>query len=48
MDGSVLAELSSLENVTIMPRTTIFGAYDGGTYGAAERVSDDVPLPAQL
>ena len=30
-----------------MPRTTIFGVYDGGTYGAAERVADDVPVPAE-
>jgi sarcosine oxidase subunit alpha len=37
--------LASLDNVTIMPRTTIFGVYDGGTYGAAERVADDVPVP---
>ena len=43
----VLAELASLDNVTIMPRTTIFGVYDGGTYGAAERVADDVPVPAE-
>ena len=43
----VLAELASLDNVTIMPRTTIYGVYDGGTYGAAERVADDVPVPAE-
>ena len=41
----VLAELAGLDSVTIMPRTTIFGVYDGGTYGAAERVADDVPVP---
>ena len=39
---AVLAELAGLDNVTIMPRTTIFGVYDGGTYGAAERVADGV------
>ena len=44
---AVLAELATLDNVTIMPRTTIFGVYDGGTYGAAERVADDVPVPAE-
>ena len=32
-DG-VLAELGAMRNVRIMPRTVIFGAYDGGTYGA--------------
>ena len=44
---AVLAELATLDNVTIMPRTTIFGVYDGGTYGAAQRVADDVPVPAE-
>ena len=44
---AVQAELTTLDNVTIMPRTTIFGVYDGGTYGAAERVADDVPVPAE-
>jgi heterotetrameric sarcosine oxidase alpha subunit len=38
-------ELASLPNVTVMPRTTIFGAYDGGTFGAIERVSDHLPVP---
>jgi sarcosine oxidase subunit alpha len=28
-----------------MRRTTIFGAYDGGTFGALERVSDHLPVP---
>ncbi len=40
------AELASLPNVTLMPRTTIFGAYDGGTYGAIERVGDHLAVPA--
>ena len=34
----VLAELGSLPNVRLMTRTTVVGAYDGGTYGALERV----------
>ena len=25
--------------------TTVFGAYDGGTYGALERVTDHLPAP---
>ena len=28
-----------------MARTTVFGVYDGGTYGALERVSDHLPAP---
>lgn len=41
-----LAELESLPDVRLMPRTTVFGAYDHGTYGAVERVSDHVPAPS--
>ena len=32
-------------NVRLMPRTTVFGVYDGATYGAVERVSDHLALP---
>ncbi len=35
---AVLAELGGLPNVRLMARTTVAGAYDGGTYGALERV----------
>ena len=38
-------ELSGLSNVTVMARTAVFGAYDGGTFGALERVSDHSPEP---
>jgi glycine cleavage system aminomethyltransferase T/NADPH-dependent 2,4-dienoyl-CoA reductase/sulfur reductase-like enzyme len=38
--------LAKLANVQIMPRTTVFGVYDGGTYGAIERVADHLPMPA--
>ncbi|MEO9780156.1 MAG: sarcosine oxidase subunit alpha family protein [Sedimentitalea sp.] len=34
----VVAELSAMPNVRLMPRTTVTGAYDQGTYGALERV----------
>ncbi|EYD76108.1 Sarcosine oxidase alpha subunit [Rubellimicrobium mesophilum DSM 19309] len=34
----VLEELREMPNVRLMPRTTVTGAYDGGTYGAVERV----------
>jgi sarcosine oxidase subunit alpha len=36
--ASVLAELAEMDNVRLMPRTTVTGAYDGGTFGALERV----------
>lgn len=35
-----LEELRQLPNVRLMKRTTIFGAYDHGIYGAIEKVSD--------
>ncbi|SPH18779.1 Sarcosine oxidase subunit alpha [Defluviimonas aquaemixtae] len=43
-DG-VLAELADLPNVRLMPRMTVTGAYDGGTYGALERVGLHVASP---
>ena len=39
------AELASLPNVRLLPRTTIVGAYDHGIYGAVERVSDHLAEP---
>ena len=36
--AGVLAELRALPNVRIMPRTTVTGVYDDGTYSALERV----------
>ncbi|WP_127114157.1 sarcosine oxidase subunit alpha family protein [Shimia sediminis] len=33
-----VAELSAMDNVRLMTRTTVTGAYDQGTYGALERV----------
>jgi len=54
MDGPAWAdaaavELATFPNVTSLPRTIVFGAYDGGEYGAVERVSDHLasPLPGQ-
>ena len=43
--ASVVAELGSLPNVRLMSRTTIIGAFDHGTYGAVERVSDHLHTP---
>lgn len=37
--GSVIAELSTMDNVRLMTHTTVTGVYDQGTYGALERVS---------
>ncbi|MDX2257528.1 MAG: 2Fe-2S iron-sulfur cluster-binding protein [Hyphomicrobiaceae bacterium] len=47
LDGvlETLAELSSDPRVRILPRTTVFGVYDGRTYGAVERVADHVAVP---
>jgi methylglutamate dehydrogenase subunit C len=39
------AELQSLPNVRIMTRTTIYGVYDHGIYGALERVNDHLATP---
>ncbi|AXI45945.1 sarcosine oxidase subunit alpha [Sulfitobacter sp. SK012] len=36
--ADIVAELASMDNVRLMTRTTVIGAYDGGTYGALERV----------
>jgi len=44
----VLAELATLPNVRLMPRTTVTGAYDGGTYGALERVGLHLADPGDL
>ena len=44
--AATVAELASLPNVRIMPRTTILGAFDHGIYGALERISDHVAVPA--
>ncbi|MFO1120755.1 MAG: sarcosine oxidase subunit alpha family protein [Hyphomicrobiales bacterium] len=41
-----IAELASLPNVTLMPRTTVFGWYDDNIFGAVERVNDHVLAPS--
>ena len=41
----VLAELRTLPDVHILGRTTVFGAFDDGVYGAVERVSDHLAVP---
>ncbi len=37
---AVAAELAAMDNVRVMPRTTVYGAYDHGIYGALERKTD--------
>ncbi|WP_300517745.1 sarcosine oxidase subunit alpha family protein [Aliiroseovarius sp.] len=44
----VLFELGQMDNVRLMPRTTVTGAYDGGTYGALERVGLHLENPDLL
>ncbi len=44
--SGAIAELAALPNVRLMLRTTIFGAYDSGAFGAVERVADHVAVPA--
>jgi heterotetrameric sarcosine oxidase alpha subunit len=41
----VADELASLPETRLMPRTTVFGVYDGNTFGALERVSDHLREP---
>ncbi len=36
----------AVPGVTYLPRTTVFGVYDGGTYGAVERLTDHLPYAA--
>ena len=43
--AGVLAELATMPNVRLMTRTSITGAYDGGTFGALERVGLHLARP---
>ena len=43
--AETLAELMSLPDVRLIARTTVFGAYDDGTFGALERVADHLARP---
>ncbi len=45
--ASALGELESLPEVRLMRRTTVFGAYDHGTYAAVERANDHLPQPPE-
>ncbi len=41
----IMDELAGLATVRIMTRTSVFGAYDGGTFGLIERLFDHVREP---
>ncbi len=41
--AQTVAELASMDNVRIMTRTSVYGAYDHGIYGALERCTDHLP-----
>lgn len=43
--AEVEAELESLPNVRVLNRTTVFGSFDHGIYGAVERVSEHLADP---
>ncbi len=43
--AGVVAELAAMPNVRLMPRTTVTGAYDGGTWSALERVGHHLAAP---
>jgi methylglutamate dehydrogenase subunit C len=40
-----IEELRSMPDVRLMPRTTVFGWYDGNVFGALERVNKHVASP---
>ncbi len=45
--AAVWAELASLPNVRLMPRTTVTGVHDGGTFAALERVGEHLAAPPE-
>lgn len=45
--AEVEAEFASLPNLRVMRRTTVWGAFDHGVYGAVERVADHLPTPGK-
>ncbi|MBM3604692.1 MAG: sarcosine oxidase subunit alpha family protein [Alphaproteobacteria bacterium] len=45
--AGIEAEFASLPNLRVMRRTTVWGAFDHGIYGAVERVSDHLAEPGK-
>ena len=43
--AGIVRDLAALPNVTLLPRTTAWGYYDGNTIAALERVTDHKPAP---
>ncbi|MEO9189757.1 MAG: sarcosine oxidase subunit alpha family protein, partial [Acetobacteraceae bacterium] len=43
--NAVASELAAMPSLRILPRTTVFGVYDSGTFGAVQRVSDHLAEP---
>ncbi len=43
--AGIVAALEALPEVTLLPRTTVFGWYDDNIFGAVERVADHKPVP---
>ncbi|WP_147124350.1 sarcosine oxidase subunit alpha family protein [Shimia ponticola] len=43
--AGVAADLGDMPNVRVMTRTTVTGAYDGGIFGALEKVGHHGPVP---
>ena len=41
--NDTLDELAHFPHVTLMPRSTVFGVFDHGTYGVLENLSDHLP-----
>ncbi len=41
--AATAAELNAMPNVRLMTRTSVYGAYDHGVYGALERMTDHLP-----
>ena len=46
--AQAITELRSMPDVRLFPRTTVFGVFDDGVYGAVERVNDHLPVPPEF
>lgn len=45
--AELVSELEAIPDVRLMPRTTVFGWYDGNIFGAVERVNKHVARPPE-
>ncbi len=46
--AATLAELEQNSKVVLLKRTCVFGSYDHGTYAAAERINEHMPMPPEF